>query len=273
MRTKTRNATGLVYNTGDKVYYKKKNSKRWHGPAIVIGRTNKQVFVKHGGTYLRVNPCNVRMVVEKEMSSQLDEADEAQVDNQASVNLPEEIQWMEIPNNNTDHNNVEDIVDSQNSQDAVQIAAEESNDFPGELIHETQDAVCTPEEIRDLPGVVIDDELSHSAEKAKESGILPTSGSKIQYKMEDGPVWKEARVIGRAGKATGKNKGWCNIQDISDDSFSSINFEKVKEWNYKDEEVLYVAKDSEEIIEAKMKELMNDIFEVPDRKRISSNGY
>ena len=30
------------------------------GPGIVIGRDNHQVFVKHGGTYVRVNPCQLR---------------------------------------------------------------------------------------------------------------------------------------------------------------------------------------------------------------------
>ena len=59
---KTRTSTVHNYHTGDQVYYKNRNSKRWHGPGVVIGGINKQVFVKHGGTFLRVNPCNLQHV-------------------------------------------------------------------------------------------------------------------------------------------------------------------------------------------------------------------
>ena len=59
----TRTATSKIYHNGDKVFYRKRDSLRWHGPGIVIGAINKQVFVKHGGTFLRVNPCNLRLVL------------------------------------------------------------------------------------------------------------------------------------------------------------------------------------------------------------------
>ena len=66
--------TSLIYDTGDKIYYKKKDSKRWHGPGLVIGKAGKQIFVKHGRTYLQVNPCNIQMVVEQgESASDKDE--------------------------------------------------------------------------------------------------------------------------------------------------------------------------------------------------------
>ena len=53
-------ATSLVYQTGDVVFYKTNESSKWKGPVTVIGRDNHQVFVKHGGTYVRVNPCHLR---------------------------------------------------------------------------------------------------------------------------------------------------------------------------------------------------------------------
>ena len=62
---KTRTAISLVYEVGDIVYYKRKNSKRWRGPGIVIGKDSKQIYVKHGGSCLRVNPCHIRPVQTK----------------------------------------------------------------------------------------------------------------------------------------------------------------------------------------------------------------
>jgi len=40
------------------------------GPAVVIGRTSKQVFIKHGGFILRLNPVNLEMT---ELSSCLED--------------------------------------------------------------------------------------------------------------------------------------------------------------------------------------------------------
>ena len=61
MKNRVRPATSLVYQTGDVVFYKRNESSKWKGPGIVIGRDNHQVFVKHGGTYMRVNPCHLRL--------------------------------------------------------------------------------------------------------------------------------------------------------------------------------------------------------------------
>ena len=60
MKHRVRPATSLVYQTGDVVFYKRNESSKWKGPGIVTGRDNHQVFVKHGGTYVRVDPCDLR---------------------------------------------------------------------------------------------------------------------------------------------------------------------------------------------------------------------
>ena len=50
LRHKTRTSTSTTYQTGDQVYYKKKDSSYWKGPGTVIGYDNKQVFVRHRGS-------------------------------------------------------------------------------------------------------------------------------------------------------------------------------------------------------------------------------
>ena len=49
LKTKTRVTTGIVYDLGDLVYYKRKDSEKWKGPGKVLGKENKQLLVKHGG--------------------------------------------------------------------------------------------------------------------------------------------------------------------------------------------------------------------------------
>ena len=57
LRAKTRTATSLIYEPGDIVYFKRENSNLWKGPGTAIGRENKQILVKYGGTYIYKGPC------------------------------------------------------------------------------------------------------------------------------------------------------------------------------------------------------------------------
>ena len=68
LRRKVRPATSLIFETGDKVLYKRNNSEPWKGPGKVIGKEKHQVFVKHGGVYVRVNPCHLRHAEEESMN-------------------------------------------------------------------------------------------------------------------------------------------------------------------------------------------------------------
>ena len=51
----------IKYVTGDHVYYKRLDSKKWRGPGVVIGQDGKQVLVKHQGIYVRVHPCRLTL--------------------------------------------------------------------------------------------------------------------------------------------------------------------------------------------------------------------
>ena len=65
LNRQTRPATSLIYETNDKVFYKRNGTDRWRGPGVVIGKEKHQVFIKHGGVYVRVNPCHLRHVNEE----------------------------------------------------------------------------------------------------------------------------------------------------------------------------------------------------------------
>ena len=51
-----------MYQTGDKVYFKRNDAKEWHGPAKVLGCEKSQYLLKHGGSYVRVHPSKMQMV-------------------------------------------------------------------------------------------------------------------------------------------------------------------------------------------------------------------
>ena len=55
IKSKLRPPTCLIYELGDEVYYERNDSNQWKGPGTVIGKENKQVFVRHGGQHMRVH--------------------------------------------------------------------------------------------------------------------------------------------------------------------------------------------------------------------------
>ena len=48
-----------IFTTGDDVYYKRNDSKRWKGPGKVIGVDGQQILVKHGSFCVRCRPSHV----------------------------------------------------------------------------------------------------------------------------------------------------------------------------------------------------------------------
>ena len=48
----------------------------------------------------------------------------------------------------------------------------------------------------------------------------------IQYKLNNTDNWIKVTVTGRAGKATGRNKNWCNIREDASEERKSINWMK-----------------------------------------------
>ena len=67
---------------------------------------------------------------------------------------------------------------------------------------------------------------------------VPSVKSNMEYKAKRNDQCKEAIVISKAGKATGKNKHWMNMKDLEDRTFISINFEEIDEWSFRVEVIL-----------------------------------
>ena len=59
LSTNIRTSGDAKFITGNKVYYKRANDRRWKGPASVLGQDGQQVLVKHGSHYIRVHPCRL----------------------------------------------------------------------------------------------------------------------------------------------------------------------------------------------------------------------
>ena len=62
LRHNVRKCNDVVLQNGDKVYYKRNDSQKWHGPGIVIGQNNKQVLVKVGSSHISVHTSRIMRI-------------------------------------------------------------------------------------------------------------------------------------------------------------------------------------------------------------------
>ena len=75
MRHKVRSTSSKEFNIGDKIYYKRNDSKYWRGPGIVAGINGKQISVDHTGCNVRVHVSSMRHVTEQTVSEESIEED------------------------------------------------------------------------------------------------------------------------------------------------------------------------------------------------------
>ena len=215
---KTRPVTSLTFETGEKVYYKRRDCDTWKGPATVIGKEKSQIFIKHGGIYVRVNPCHLMHGNSEEKGSE-----ENGKKNNDCTTTEEESRTVEKRQEKEEMNKMKEIIDQE----------EESNSESESYEHEIQERVEREPNEEEIQERV---EREHNEEE-KSKLLIPTKGSKIKYRMKDCDTYEEAKVLGKAGKATGKNKYWINIEQ-ADGQLRSLNLEYVENLEISEDVVL-----------------------------------
>ena len=171
-----------------------------------------------------------------------------------------------------------ELKDAQGDSD-LSVTEHPSDRDPDIQQHEvsSNDNDISRENESDRSTIVPSDDQTHELETEDiyptlTAGRLPTTGNKIEYKLSNSSTWHAALVLGRASKATGKNKYWINIKNLSDNTLQSLNLEELTSWKNMDEEVLLnsATSDTVEVLSAKKKELDNwrryNVYtEVPDK--------
>ncbi|GAB1610627.1 hypothetical protein Ahia01_001349000 [Argonauta hians] len=275
---KTRMSTVHSYKTGHEVYYKRKDSRRWHGPGIVIGGINKQVFVKHGGTFLRINPCHLQHVKsDKKQSPDTDNNNSnLNTENEICDDIEHELDEKSDECDFEDNSQVETTV-NQNDNDTVKVeqnfehdetfpdvtsAASESQtvDNTGLNDQNQNDNTTKTKELRMLrnlrpfnkPGKK-EDVLLSSIDKQEENK-LPIKGSRIRYKLVEHNEWLTANVLSSGSM---NEILYLQTSQFNEKAPEPVITSDLSEWEYANEEILAVNVDSSEVLEAKIKEIEN----------------
>ena len=280
LRKKTRNITSEIFQQGDKVYYKRNNSKLWKGPGMVIGSEDKQVIVKHGGYLIRVHSCSLQHVnwkketmgkssyedIQREEESVSNVSVYGEVGNTVSAHRTkeyEEREGIEVPVTE-DEWGLQTQVDENFEQtptvdELIYEALQKADEVESPIVEradKTTDLVESPE----IEEVIVPAEVTEpEVEKPTiQSGEKPRVKSTVWYHDAVSNKWRHAMVIGRAGKVGGRNEYWFNVKDIKDGSNHCVNFEATLGWKYSNEEVLITGSFNKFDIEtAKQMELDN----------------
>ena len=242
MKHQTRSYTDVIYNTGDIVYYKRKDNLGWSGPGTVIGRDAQQVLVKHGSTYIRVHPCNLQLkgntfVTENNSSSTPD-----------VLNGPTELR----KNSNEFH---------QDSKQSFENAS---------VLYETEKECEVNDD--DANNSETNSEINVDTNEYYNGLNKPKVKDFVEYKVRDSDKTFRAQIISRAGKISGKYSDWFNMQDLDDGSISNIDWNSVEKWKpFTQEEVLLASHKNHldfEITNAKLDELKkwenHNVYDIVD---------
>lgn len=180
LRTQTRSSYD-VYQMGDKVYYKRPNGEEWKGPGHVIGQDGSVIFVRHGGTLVRVHQTRLRKVKEEQEKIK----PEAESNSQSFTS-----------------NSYED----RNSSKYIKSASEEEDDTKNSYTETLPDF--------DTESDTESDEMNETNERNANNidykKLKP--GQMISYEHKDNGKHISAKIINKAGKSTGRNKNWYNIE-------------------------------------------------------------
>ena len=179
------------YQPGDVVYYKREDSSQWLGPAKVIVQDGKVVFIRHGSYIVRIYVNRVVLQGEEYGTSPESQVNNTPVSSQDVASSNEYIR----------------VVSEPDVSEPVPVAEGHAEDGDASAdLYERQ---------TDIPDIRYD--------------IVPWRQIKVKdeimYRERDTDPWNSGKIVSRAGKVSGKNASWFNIE--TDTDRFSVNLEKM----------------------------------------------
>ena len=170
-----------VFEQGCRVYYKRDSSNKWKGPGIVCGQDGKIIFIRHGSSIVRVSS---NRIIKAGTEFQPTDSDNSKI--------------VENNENNANNHHV-----NSESDDEKNTQNHESNEIDDQGKSNSESQVHKAHEMyAENSNVDID------FEKEK---TYPVKHDKIEYRFSKDDDYKQATILLRAGKASGKYKSLYNV--------------------------------------------------------------
>ena len=246
LRAKVRTYADEKFEQGQLVYYKRKNTKGWKGPGVVIGIDAKMVMIKHGGSMYKVHPCQV---IKKKS---YDDTDRNQNEEDKEHEKPKKVETKDQVDKNE-----KDVVTEEESE----LNFKENNIEMEDI--EQEDAITDQ---RDEQNIVNDDREERDENKPKRNSF-------VKFKLNG--EWQKGKILSYQPKQSGKYRNWINLKASEDTEPKCVNWDDVETWTHIDnEEEIFLTTTqikSQEVVDAKAREMKNmidnDVFEEVEKEQ------
>ena len=241
--------------TGDVVYYKRNDCKKWRGPGKVIGHDSSNILIKHGANYVRVHACRVLPDRTESRSGRIIPADESEESPDATIGGQEQAGRGRVQDTPSETN--DDLLQPENAN------------YQMDSLEADTVQMDNPREV--VPSVAETQLLSNSA-VGQEPGLLK-KGALVKLKMKDGD-WKTVKIVRRTGKATGKYKNFWEVENEDNGSLVEIDMANdVEDWKQVVNEVENEIFVTEEAAKTQIDQAVKSAKEAEIRKWLEEHVY
>ena len=138
-----------------------------------------------------------------------------------------------------DGNDQEEVLDNLAEKQPQEVRQEV------ELFHDNSQKE-EPSNIDQMEQRAIDECMTQMGNLSSKPFTIPKKETRISYKIRGNNFYDEVTVLGRARKATGKNKHWINIEG-SDRCLKSLDLEQVEDLHELEENIYLTAVDTNDV--------------------------
>ena len=261
LRSKVRNYSDLKYESGDKVFYRRKNFKGWKGPATVIGVDGKIVFLRHGGSSFKAHSCSILRTDEFMQLDPVNREIEKPYRNERSVGNKDSYIDEDSEDDSEDEGSASEVENSEedseveNSEEDVE---GENSDRDAEVENSEEDSEVENSEEDTEASEGENSEESGEVSEIKNSSEQPIRNHYVKYKLKHCSDWICAKILSKQ-KKTSKYSNWINLKNEGEEP-CCLDWNDVSEWQNLPfpESVLLLTKEEEcaqDIVDAKNREL------------------
>ena len=221
--------SGEKVKNGDKVYFLRDN--QWKGPGTVIGQDNVVVFIRYGGSYVRVHESRILRDFDRQeakknkpQKKRVNANYNRKTQNSAESKITQDVLYYDSEDEEDSHvNNLSDN-ESDSEAEARHESELESQIGDSELDsdnsvnhgHELEsqadedDNTCTNDQNNEqaTPHVGSTNDVNSNSGKA----VLLKKDQKVTFRMPGDDNPREGVILSRAGKASTNTKNWYNVE-------------------------------------------------------------
>ena len=235
---------------GDEVYYKRMDCNKWRGPGNVMFRDGKVVFVRHGGSYVRVHEC--RLV--KAPRSEKDPSGNGGVSKKAN-----EVGKETVVKTGAIQKSKATLANNQSHYPEDDSEEERRRKFVGNRTSTQKESENDQRKSNEPANENAEVTENQQSNNIKEIDLLRmNTGDRIKGVHSNTGEFVSGKIISRAGKMTGRNRFCYNVVKDSDGSKGWMDLSKVNDLSVVPDDVeMIVMFNSEAVMQAKHEEIKN----------------